>query len=288
LTEPDEPLEAPPEGATCAEHPEREALVTCPRCGSYCCLGCWHGAISRCHACVRRDPGPPVPWEDARRGFFSRYVATLGDAFRPTRAAIAFATSRWPAALSFALLTFVPVALLSGVIPYTHGLVFGEGAVLVLGSPGASALALDIGRASLIGLLVATAKLLCVAVPYQSLSRAYASDGNPAAALCAALYRGWLIPLSELLLGLLVWGLPAEASGTTTMLVWVVSLLPVLLLVSSLLSTARIASGVGPLASLLVVLVPIVLMMVFTPIGMEALRPWLPDPEIVRRASGQG
>lgn len=275
----------PPEGATCAEHPERDALVTCPRCGSYCCVACWHAAVQRCHACVLRDPGPPVPWEEPGRGLASRYVRTVGDAFAPTRSAPSFARSRWQSGISFALLTFVPLALLSGVVPYTHNLVFGAGQVQVVGSPATEALALDIVRAALIGLVVALAKLLCIAVPYQSLSRAYASRGNPTAGLSAILYRGWLIPLAELVLGVLVWLLPT--TETATLFVWIASLVPLIVLISSLLATARMASGVGPIAALVVVLVPFVLMMVFTPIGIEALRPWLPDPEIARQLSGQ-
>jgi hypothetical protein len=276
----------PPEGATCAEHPERDALVTCPRCGSYCCLTCWHSAVQRCHACLLRDPGPPVPWEDGGRGLVARLGSTLADAFRPSRSAPAFARSRWTSSISFALLSFIPLALVSGVIPYTHSLVFGAGQVQVIGNPGSAALALDVARAGLIGLVVALAKLLCIGIPYQSLSRAYASRGNRTAGLSAILYRGWLIPLAEVVLGLLVWLLPAEPTETATMFVWIASLVPLIVLISSLLAIARMASGVGPIAALIVVLVPFVLMMVVTPIGLSALRPWLPDPEVVRQLAG--
>lgn len=285
VSEPNEP-ELSPEGASCAEHPERDALVTCPRCGSYCCIACWHGAVGRCHGCVMRDPGPSVPWEDRERGLAARFVGTLAGVLRPTRSAPSFAHSRWPLGVSFALLTFVPLALLSGIIPYTHHLVFGASQVRMVGDVDTQVLALDLARAAMVGLLVALAKLACIAVPYQSLSRAYGSGGNPTAGLSAILYRGWLIPMAELVLGLLIVFLPAEPTSAAMMIVWATSLVPLVVLISSLLSTARMASGVGPIAALVVVLVPFVLMMVFTPIGMQALRPWLPDPEVVRQLAG--
>lgn len=278
------PIESPPEGASCAEHPEREALVTCPRCGSYCCIACWHGVVRRCHACVLRDPGPPVPWEDRERGLAARFFGTLADAFRPTRSAPTFVRSRWRSALSFGALTFVPVALLSGIIPYTHLLVFGEAQVRLVGAPTQAELALDIARAAGIGLLVASTKLLCLVLPYHSLTRAYATRGNPPAALSLMLYRGWLVPFAELVLGLLTWAVPGDPSANGLAVVWAASLVPLIVLISSMLATARMASGVGPVASLFVVLVPFVLMMAITPLGMEALEPLLPDSETIRRA----
>lgn len=286
MSEPDDPIESPPEGASCAEHPERDALVTCPRCGSFACIACWHNTVRRCHACLMRDPGPPVPWEDRARSLPARLVATFADALRPTRSAPTFVRSDARAAISFAVLSFLPFALLSGIIPYTHLFVFGAGKVQLVGTPSSGALTLDVARAAGIGLLVALVKLLCVAVPYHSLSRAYAQKGHPPAALSAMLYRGWLIPFAELVLGLLTWAMPLEPSDGTITIVWVASLVPLIVLISSMLATARMASGVGPIAALVVVLVPFVLMMVLTPLGMQAIHPWLPDSEAIQRAVG--
>lgn len=288
MSDDDRPVESPPEGASCAEHPEREALVTCPRCGSYCCITCWHGAVRRCHACVLREPGPPVPWEDRERGFAARFFGTLTDAFRPTRSAPSFVHSEWRSALSFTALTFLPVALVAGIIPFTHTLVFGAGQVRLVGTPSEGDIAIDAARAAALGLLVAGAKLLCLAVPYHSLTQAYASRGNPPAALSLMLYRGWLVPFAELLLGVLTWAVPGEPSANAFAVVWAASLVPLIVLISSMLATARMASGVGPVAALVVVLVPFVVMMVFTPIGLEALTPWLPDSESIRRAVEPG
>lgn len=285
--EDDRPIESPPEGASCAEHPERDALVVCPRCGSYSCLACWHNSVRRCHACLLRDPGPPVPWEDRARSLPGRFFGTIADAFRPTRSAPSFARSTWPSALSFLALTFIPLALASGIIPYTHTLVFGGGHAQIVGSPSTQVIALDVARAAVLGLLIAAAKLLCLAVPYHSLSRAYATRGHPPAALSVILYRGWLVPVADVILGLLVWSLPIDMSDGMATMVWAASIVPIIVLISSMLATARMASGVGPVAALVVVLVPFVVMMVFTPIGMQALHPWLPDAETIRHAVGQ-
>lgn len=283
------PIESPPEGASCAEHPEREAFVICPRCGSFCCIACWHNAVRRCHDCLVREPGPPVPWEDRTRSLPGRFVATLADAFRPTRSAPSFATSSVGSALSFFTLTFVPIALASGIIPYTRTLLFGAGAVEIVGHPSTNEIAIDVARAAGLGLLIEALKVLCLAVPYHSLSRAYASRGHPPAALSAMLYRGWLVPAMPLLLYLFTWPLSADsAASTSSAMISIASLLPLLVLLSSMLATARMASGVGPIASLIVVLVPFVVMMVCVQLGMETIAPWLPDSEAIRQAAGAG
>lgn len=283
----EEPIETPPEGATCAEHPDRDALVTCPRCGSFCCISCWHNAVRRCHPCLVRDPGPVVPWQDRERSLPARFFATLGDAFRPARSAPTFVRASARSGLSFALLTFLPLALLSGIIPYTHRLGFARSfSITMLSAPTASDIAVDLARAAGIGLLVALGMFSLLAVPYHSLSRAYGSKDRPPASLAVMLYRSWLIPLGGTLSSVLVWSLPGEPTSGILVLIEVASVLPLLILISSMLSTARMASGVGPLASLVVVLVPFVLMMTVVPMGMQALAPLLPDPEVLREALG--
>lgn len=228
-----------------------------------------------------------MPWEDPDRGLLGRFVRTMGDAFRPTRSAPSFARSRWRSGISFALVSFVPLALLSGIIPYTHMLVFGAGQVHVVGDPASEALALDVGRAALLGLVIATFKLLCIALPYYSLARAYGSRGNPTAPLSAVLYRGWLIPFAYMVLHVLIFMMPAaELTDGAKALLQVAHLLPLIVLISSLLATARMASGVGPIAALFVVLVPFFLMMVLDQMAMHALQPWMPDPELARQAAG--
>lgn len=275
----DDPIETPPEGASCGEHPERDALVICPRCGSFCCLACWHNSVRRCHACLMKDPGPPVAWEDRSRALPMRFLATLGDAFRPNRAAPSFARGDWRPAISFLALTFVPLALISGLIPYTYTLVFGPTwAVRVIGAPSSTDIAIDVVRAGGLGLLVAIGLLVLLAVPYYSLSRAYGSRGHAAAPLAVMFYRAWLIPFSECVRGVLFWSLPAEPSQNVMFLVIAAALVWFILLFSSMLATARMASGVGPFAAIAVVIIPFVVLMIGWQIGMSELEEILPKP----------
>lgn len=285
--------EPAPEGAHCAEHPERSALVTCPRCGSYACLGCWHNAVNRCHACLLRDPMPPVPWADPERAWPARLLSTLAGAFRPTSSAVGFARGEWTRAISFALITFLPLSLMSGIIPFTHHLLFGgRFHVSIAGDPTWAELAIDVAQAAGFGLLFALVKLVCLTVPYLSLTRAYgnqALESRPARQVM--LYRAWLLPLggiNGLVLGLMYWTLPFDPTaglGEGAMgILSAISLLPLLLLLWSMTATARVA-GSGPLASMVVVIVPFLLMMFAEPMLVDALSPWLPDTEALRQAA---
>jgi len=285
--------EPAPEGSQCAEHTDRAALVTCPRCGSYCCLACWQNAAGRCHACLLQDPLPPVPWADPALSWPRRLFGTLYDALRPTSSAPRFARGRWTQGLSFALLTALPLALLSGVIPFTHFLLFGgRFSVTVTGDPTGGQLALDLTQAMGFGLLLFLVKLLALTVPFASLVRAYESkrlESEPARQVM--LYRAWLLPLGGrggLLLGLVLWSLPVgPEEGLGESVIWMleaVSLLPLLVLLWSMTAAARIA-GAGPIASTVVVVVPFLAMMFAEPILLETLSPWLPDSQSVREAA---
>ncbi len=267
--------------------------MTCPRCGSYCCIACWHNAAERCHACLLRDPLPPVPWADEERGWVSRLAGTLGDAIRPSRSAPGFLRGAWTRGISFAALTFLPLAALSGIIPFTHRVLFGgRFAITLAGDPTGAEVALDLLQAAGFGLLLSAVKLLCLAVPFASLTRAYGDkDIESRPARQVMLYRGWLLTLGGnggLLLGLMVWGLPfssgADLGELTQVMLYVISLLPLLLLLWSMTSTARVA-GAGPVASTVVVLVPFLAMMFAEPMLLDLISPWLPDSEALREAA---
>jgi hypothetical protein len=280
----DDPIDTPPEGASCGEHPERDALVTCPRCGSFCCLACWHNSVRRCHACLMKDPGPPVPWEDRERGLPMRFLSTLADAFRPNRSAPAFARGDWRGALSFFALTFVPLAILSGIIPYTVTLQFGPAwGTRLLGRPSSAEIAIDVVRAGGVGLLVSIVMLVLLTVPYYSLSRAYGSRGHAPAPVSVMFYRAWLIPLSQVVRHVVIWSLPLsvvvpEPSMAVHYLLEAAAVIWLILLFASMLSTARMASGVGPFASMAVVIVPFIVLSVGSMVAAEKLSPFLPRP----------
>ncbi|AKF03706.1 hypothetical protein [Sandaracinus amylolyticus] len=262
----DDRVETPPEGATCAEHSDRPALAVCPRCGSYACLACWHHPIRRCHACLMRDPAaaaPPIPWEDSSRSLPARFVATLGSALRPVSSAPAFARDGVGAAWIFFALSFVPLALVTEIVEMTSTLLFGAMRVEVLGDADAGAIAIDVARAMGLGLGLSTLQLAAFALPYVSLARSYAPSSSPHgglpardAPLRAVLYRAFLLPLGAAAVSVLYWISPEHPHVDTFLTIrGLLVVVPLALLFVSLRSTARMASGVGPVASFVVVLV---------------------------------
>ncbi len=283
--EQESPIETPPEGATCNEHSDRPALAVCPRCGGYVCLACWHHPIRRCHACLMREPeaaAPPIPWEDASRPAIARYFATLGSAFRPLATAPAFARGGVPPAATFLLLSFLPLALLSQIVPLTHTLLFGPTfAVRVIGGAGAQTIALDVAQAAGLGMLVAAVQIVALAVPYISLTRAYAGKGHPAAPLRAVLYRAFLVPLGAILASIVIWAAPERPPLEIVVVADLLRVIPLVLLFSSLRATARMGSGTGPFASLVVTIVPFVAMVVVQAWLLEALQLVQPDPAAI-------
>jgi hypothetical protein len=278
----DPPIESPPEGSSCAEHSDRPALVICPRCGSFACLSCWHGALKRCHACVVRQPPPPVPWEDPSRNLISRFFGTLGDAGSPVLTAPSFRKDGTGRALVFFLLTFVPLASLAGIVPYTARLLFGPALTIQLvGEPTDAEIAMDVARAAGVGLAVSIAQWLALAVPFASLSNAFAEKGHPDAPMRAMLYRGWLLALFFVAQYVLPIVLPESAGlffGT------VLSLVPFVLLLGAMRATTRMGSGVGALTALLTIGVPFALMIGSTFFLERGVRAVVPELDRIEEA----
>lgn len=284
----------PPDGAICAEHPDRPAHYVCPRCGTFACVACFHPGVSRCDRCVRRDPAdaaPPLGWERTDVPLLARLLGTLGSAFSPVRTAPAFARGEVAQARSFALLTALPLAALAGVIPHTRTLLFrGDFAVEVLGKASSSQIALDVAQAALLQVGSTLVSFACLFLPFTSLVRAYA-PGKQAAAARALYYRAWLLPAALAFFYLVVWASPApaelaDAAGAAeapppplavSFALLVRMIAPVLLFVA-MSATARLACGLGPLLSFVVVAVPIVLMMVTEAAVGLAVSQVLPPP----------
>lgn len=280
--ETEDAFESPPEGATCGEHPERIAIAVCPRCGAHACVGCWHHTIRRCHACLMRDPAsaaPPIPWEDPKRGVLGGFFATLATALRPDATAPAFGRGTARDAIGFAIASIVPVALVGQQVAYTHTLLFEPGPrVVVLGGADAGAIAIDIARAAGLGLVLVLAMLVALGVSYRSLAVAFAYKGHPDAPLRAILYRGWLLPCSLFLGQLGLWLAPENVVTA------ILQAMPLVLLFSSLRATARMGSGVGPFAALVVVLLPFFFMLLVAYFVQMAMAPLLPSAESIRAA----
>lgn len=289
--EADPPDRSAPEGATCSEHESRPALARCPLCGRDACITCWHVAADRCEHCLASDrtaAAPPIPWEtDA--GFVERWLKTLATAIAPTRSAPGFARAERRPAWTFALLTTLPLGLLSGVIPYTFTLRFGPSFhITLMGSPTQTGIAIDVARAAGVGLLILSIQLLALGASFVSLCRAYGEEeGASAAAQRGLLYRSFLLPLAGtqgLLASLSAWGLPQGAMGTAehpgagAYIVPMLLLIPFALYFASLRQTARLASGLKPLPSFVAAIVPFVLMVLVTALAQSLLSPWIPGP----------
>jgi len=268
-----------PEGSLCREHPETPAVATCPRCGDYACLVCWHPAVDRCDGCLKRDPteaAPPIPWERSDISFAQRLFATIATARNPVRTAPAMARDDVMPALRFALLTFVPLALIVGVIPYTKTLLFSAPFKITLQGtplPDQHTIVIDVLRASGIGFGASLLQWLVFATPYVSLVRAYGDPERRAAPLRAMLYRAFLLPLQQVIFYALAWVMLNEASTAPQAgFLMLLSLVPLVLLLSTMWSAARLGSGVGPVVSFVVVLIPVTLWQYVGPLVEQVLR----------------
>jgi hypothetical protein len=170
----------------------------------------------------------------------------------------------------FALLTAAPFAWLAGVIPYTRTLLFkGSFEVQVVGHPSAAEIALDVASAGAIQLTLTAIELLSLMLPFVSLVRAYAPTRHHAAAR-VLYYRVWMLPAAWLLFYAVMWLAPNPDPATmgrapiAALLLYqllVTTIVPVLLLMA-MGATARLACGLGPFVSIMVVAVPAVLLFV--------------------------
>lgn len=188
-----------------------------------------------------------------------------------------------PAAVFF-VLSFVPLALASGIVPYTAHLLFGPSFSLEIRPPGlaGSAIALDVLRSMALGLAACLAQWSALTLPFVSLSKAYAEQGHPDAPLRAMLYRGWLLALFQLGYWVAPLGLPQGAGAFAASFVLLATVVPLLLLLYAMLATSRMGSGVGVLASLATVGVPLALMLgvgAFLERGVRAVVPELASLE---------
>lgn len=259
-----QPQHRAPQGAACADHPERPAAFTCPRCGNYVCLFCWHPVAERCDTCLKRDPAaaaPALPWETQQGGELERFLRTLGGSFRPLHTAPAFARPGAKRAIRFFLLTAVPLAALAGIIPRTKTLLFGNFNVLPQGSPTDAEIALDVLSAMGMQLWAFTVEFAALALPYVSLVRAYAPAERHGAAMRVLLYRSWLSPFATLVMNVAAWLLPSSgaADGLPRYMepFAIAHMLLHLMLLSSLRATARLACGVGSLLSYVIVIISV-------------------------------
>ena len=265
--------ERAPHSARCHRHPDRQAHLKCPQCQRYCCVFCWHAQFDRCEACLQQAPAtavPPIPWEQPI-GWPQRFGRTLLTALSPHLTAPAFARPELVAALRFALLTALPLALLAGIMPHTRTLLFSPGALSVLKDSQTQDIVLDVLRAMGVEAAVDLAHLAAVSAPYLSLLKSYGGPGTVPFGVRALLYRAWLLPAAELVKQALFFVLGGSP---------VVLLLPQILQVLFLLSlgfTARLACGLGAGWSIVIVLISSIVAAFADEALLAAVQHILPD-----------
>jgi hypothetical protein len=214
-------------------------------------------------------PVPCMPWENPTLGFVGRYWGTLGNALAPAGGVPQLCAGRLSPALSFALLSAVPLMLAWGVVPFTKTLLFGGG-FHVTRTPDATKFPLwiDVTRAMGVSLGMSLLAQLAWTLPFISLLRAFADPRIPPqlSRLTAerfSLYRAWLVPGGLTLLYLLAWTMPnPEQPGFLAALASFACLVaPVWMMFIGAQATAR-AFGASTLGSLAVALVPVLLQQV--------------------------
>lgn len=273
------PFRRPREGASCAYHPETEAVVRCVLCDKDVCFGCFFPEHARCQRCVETHPdevAEAVPFECARVGRVRGFWRTIGAAFRPYATAPSFAIGEslvFP--FVFALLTFVPLAMIRGIIPYTTRLHFGPfGAVNVTAGSDAKRLVLDVFRASGLSLAESLLQVAVMAVCYVSLSSAFGRPEVRRIATRTVAYRAFLLPFAGkygLLPMLLAWLAPAHLVTDLSLLTFgAIPLVPLAIaLQRSVRSTGRVDVGPG----LAIALVPSALFIVVSVLTELAVVP---------------
>ncbi|MBX3250745.1 MAG: hypothetical protein KF901_26435 [Myxococcales bacterium] len=241
----------------------------------------------------------PLVALEGRGAWPIRWLRTIGQGLRPIHTAGSFARGgQLLAPLVFLLTTWLPLAFAQGIIPFTHTLRFGDRfGVERIGAATDAEVHFDLLRAGGISLLVQTAVLVVMLASFVSLCRAYGHVPPGAVevdeplrrfALRGVLYRAFWLPLGGnfgLLFGLVLWGLPLSVQpGFALELLLVISAgVPFVFAFVALRNIARRACGVGPLASLVVVIVPFVLAFLVEAVFLGdlhsgVLAPWLPTP----------
>jgi hypothetical protein len=224
-----------------------------------------------------------LPFEQPEGDGPSRYLRTLASVLSPVRTAPAFAAGELAPARRFLLLSALPLAALAGVIPYTRTLLFvGDFTVRVIGRPTQDQIALDVLAAAGTQVLISGLELLCLLIPFRSLVRAYA-PGRETAAERVVYYRFWILPAALLFLYLVVWAAPVPPAGQSApplgiQLAFLVRTFTPVLLFVAMVATARLACGLGPWMSLVVVAIPMALLMLCELLVGAGLSHVMPPP----------
>lgn len=215
----------------------------------------------------------PLPAFERSGPFVVRLFASIREGWQPRLTATSFAVGDGGgAALAFAILTFIPLTALYGIIPFTHTMRFG-GVFGIEHIPSTMTTETDVVNAMGIGLLVLGVEALLFGAAYVSLANAFGKAPPGAGttnvrviALRAVLYRAWLFPMAGMLglpVMLATWAMPKDSGGSgLVFLVLLVGVVPLVVHFVGMREAARRSCGVSDGASIIVVLVPFILQVV--------------------------
>ena len=254
--------------------------MRCVMCDRDVCIACFFPDLGRCQRCIELHPeevADPVPFE--ARGRFVGFFQTLAGVFAPRVSAPGFAIGdSLGAPFAFLILTFVPIALLRGVIPYTHHVQFGALAkVTTTAGVSQHHLMLDVARASGLSLAECLVQLFSLGLCYVSLVGAFGREGSRRIALRTLGYRAFLLPLGGafgLLPSLVSFlGPDMEASRSFYFVVGTIPLLPFYI---SIHRSVRAVARIDFFPGLFVVVVPWLLAAIVGDLFFQAMLPLLP------------
>lgn len=207
----------------------------------------------------------PMPWEDTSRSLVARFWGTLTNALAPVRGVPALCTGSVGPAVTFALVTALPLMLVWGIMPFTHTLLFRP-PFQVAPTSAAQDMPVwfDVVKAMGIGFVISLAAQLSWALPFMSLLRAFADARLPQAVVSIVskrfvLYRAWLVPFGWLAFQLVGWATPEGTAEPVLMLALVFfRFVPHVLVLLGAQATAA-TLGASALGALGVALVPAIM-----------------------------
>ncbi len=223
-----------------------------------------------------------IPWEDGELSPLKRVTRTLALPLKPQAGAQLMVDGRLSPALTFALVTLLPLAFLRGIIPWTHHIWFAPALGLKVDSALPwQVLAFDIGRAGSFGVVMTVALWLALALPFVHLLRAFSRKRHAGAIAWRTLFYGaWLVPLS--LEGVLHFGLfwvwPQPAHPFFPWMLLVLDVLPLLLLLTLMRIVARSVCGVSLVQMVALLLVPLLSLFLMRAWCLMLLQGALPVP----------
>jgi hypothetical protein len=209
MSETMEPMQAPPAGPRCAEHPDRVARSTpCERCGNFTCEACFDDPASEvCKSCRERTGlGGGVPWESPSLGFFDRLWGTMQRAITEPRATFrSIGSGPLPPSFTFFLATlalgYAPLLLCLPIAGLGMGIWMESLPNMPSDVPGGSLAAMMCGMIAILPIYMLVVHALVVLyylVVFHGTAILLGGYGSVSGSLRGILYTGAIMPLTAI------------------------------------------------------------------------------------------